>query len=128
MIDQAGTSRYGVIDEFGKNIVPCIYDKVEPWNDGKYGIRVQQGGKMGWYGTDGQEIMPTGFDDLQLDHFYDGSKHRAYFRGVYIDENGQQFSVLFDIAGRRLTDYAPGLQGESAIRDRAAELEEYRIY
>ena len=127
MIDEKGQNRYGVIDEYGRSIVPCIYDKIEPMQDGKYGIRVQQGGKMGWYGTDGQEIMPTGFDDLQLDHFWDGSKHRAYFRGVYIDENGQQFSALYDTAGRRLTDFAPGIQSDAAIRSLSDQLEEYRI-
>ena len=128
MIDQTGTSRYGVIDEYGKNIVPCIYDKVEPIQNGKYGIRVQQVGKMGWYGTDGQEILPACFDNLFLDHFYDGNKQRAYLRGSYIDEQGEKYTALFDTAGRRLTDYSTGLVLDDAIRDRAAELEEYRIY
>ena len=128
MKDMTGTSRYGVIDEYGKNIVPCIYDKVEPVQNGKYGIMVYQGGKMGLYGTDGQEIMPTGFDDLYMDHFWDGSKHRAYLRGSYIDEHGERYTALFDTAGRRLTDYTAGNLSEEAIRDRAAELEEYRIY
>ena len=128
MIDVTGQNRYGVIDEYGKSIVPCVYDKVEPVLDGKYGIRVQQNGKMGWYGTDGREIMPAGFDDLQMDHFWDGNKHRAYIRGVYIDEHGEQYSALFDTSGARLTDYAPGLQSADAIRGMASSLEEYRIY
>lgn len=128
LTDGSGHDRFGVIDEYGRSIVPCTYDKVEPMNDGKYGIRVQQNGKMGWYGTDGTEIFPAGFDDLQLDHFYDGSKHRAYFRGVFIDERGEQYSALFDTAGRRLTDFAPGLQSDASIRDLAGQLEEYRIY
>ncbi|MBQ9410002.1 MAG: WG repeat-containing protein, partial [Bacteroidales bacterium] len=128
MIDGTGTNRYGVIDEYGKNIVPCIYDKVEPVQNGKYGIRVQQNGKMGWYGTDGQEIMPTGFDDLYMDHFWDGSKHRAYLRGSYIDDHGERYTALFDTAGRRLTDYVTGYVSDDVIHDRAAELEEYRIY
>ena len=128
MIDQTGTSRYGVIDEYGRSLVPCIYDKVEPIQNGKYGIMVYQGGKMGLYGTDGQEIMPAGFDDLQMDHFWDGNKHRAYLRGSYIDEHGERYTALFDTAGRQLTDYTPNWQTDEAIRDRAAELEEYRIY
>lgn len=128
MIDQTGTSRYGVIDEYGQTIVPCTYDKVEPIQNGKYGIMVYQGGKMGLYGTDGQEIMPAGFDDLHMDHFWDGSKHRAYLRGSYIDEHGEKYSALYDTSGRRLTDYTPGNLSDELIRDRASELEEYRIY
>ena len=128
MTDRTGTNRYGVIDEYGRSLVPCIYDKVEPIQNGKYGIMVYQGGKMGLYGTDGQEIMPAGFDDLQMDHFYDGSKQRAYLRGSYIDEHGERYTALYDTAGRQLTDFTPGWQTDTAIRDRAAELEEYRIY
>lgn len=128
MIDENGRNHYGIIDENGRSIVPCNFDKVEPCEKGKYGVRVQQNGKMGWYGTDGSEILPTGFDDLEMGHFWDGSTHRAYLRGVYIDDNGERYSALFDTSGRQLTAYAPGLQDDSAIRDRASQLEQYRIY
>ncbi len=128
LTDENGTNHYGVIDDKGKSIVPCIYDRIDVPNNGKYGVQVVQSGKLGWYGTDGVEIFPAVFDNLQMDHFWDGNKHRAYFRGSFIDDNGDAHFALFDTRGNRLTEFSDHQISEDAIKGIASSLEEYRIY
>jgi len=128
MIDSNGNNKYGIVDENGRSIVPSIYDKVSAPNHGKYGIEVVQGSKLGWYGTDGSEIFPAAFDSLQMDHFWDGSKHRAFFRGTFIDDDGNAWHALYDTQGNRLTDYSATPLPADSISALAPQLEEYRIY
>ena len=128
MVDAKGNSKYGIVDENGRILVPSIYDKVSAPEHGKYGIEVVQGSKIGWYGTDGQEIFPAAYDTLQMEHFWDGNKHRAYFHGSFIDENGTAWHALYDTQGNRLTELTNSRPSEDSIRDLAPRLEEYRIY
>jgi hypothetical protein len=128
MVDAKGNSKYGIVDENGRILVPSIYDKVSAPEHGKYGIEVVQGSKIGWYGTDGQEIFPAAYDTLQMEHFWDGNKHRAYFHGSFIDENGTAWHALYDTQGNRLTELTNSRPSEDSIRDLAPQLEEYRIY
>ena len=128
MIDAKGNSKYGIVDENGRILVPSIYDKVSAPEHGKYGIEVVQGNKMGWYGTNGKEIFPAAFDTLQMEHFWDGNKHRAYFRGSFTDENGTAWYALYDTQGNRLTELMNSQPAQESIHDLAANLEEYRIY
>ena len=128
MIDAQGNSKYGIVDENGRILVPSIFDKVSAPDHGKYGIEVVQGNKLGWYGTDGKEIFPAAFDTLQMEHFWDGNKHRAYFRGSFTDENGTAWYALYDTQGNRLTELMNSQPSQESIHDLAANLEEYRIY
>ena len=128
MIDEKGNNRFGVVDEYGRSLIPCVYDKIETPNDGKYGIKVEQNGKKGWYDIGGNEILPAGFDSLDMEHFWDGQRHRAYFRGTTTGSDGKQYTALFDTAGNLLTDFTTGWISSDAIKDKAAQLEEYRIY
>lgn len=123
-----GQNHFGVVDEKGRSVVPCVYDRIDVPDHGKYGIQVYQGGKTGWYGTDGKEILPAGFDSLAMDHFWDGDKHRAFFRGSFIDDNGTAWFALYDTQGRQLTDFSARQPTDDAIRHLASQLEEYRIY
>ena len=129
MIDAKGRNRFGVVDEYGRSLVPSIYDKIETPNNGKYGIRVEQDGKKGWYTHDGVELFPAGFDTLELDHFWGEGKNRAYFRGEVTGPDGQLYSVFYDTAGRQLTPFQKGrVQSLNLPASEIRQLEEFRIY
>ncbi|MBR4775947.1 MAG: WG repeat-containing protein [Bacteroidales bacterium] len=129
MVQADGKSALGVIDDSGRMVIPCTYDKVDAKTWGKYGIKVEKDGKEGVYDINGNQLFPASFEKMELDHFWDGIRHRAYFRGFVTQPDGTRRSALFDTRGNQLTDFGE----ESAvdyfqIKDRAAELEEYRIY
>lgn len=121
-------SAVGVIDETGRLVVPCVYDNVDAKSWGKYGIRVEKNGKKGTYDIDGNQVFPPIFDSLDLEYFYDGNKSRGYVRGWVTDGDGKRFCALYDTHGNRLTDFSDSWLSASDIRDKADQLEEYRIY
>ena len=123
----SGASLKGIVDETGRSIIPCSFDKVDTKSFGSYGIKVESEGKQGVYGVDGYPILPAGFDKVELDHFYDGQKHRAFYRGYTTDAHGKQISILTDTNGRPLTEFVSGTASADLIKDQAADLMEYRI-
>ena len=129
MVQADGKSALGVIDDSGRMVVPCTYDNVDAKAWGKYGIKVEKDGKEGMYDINGNQLFPASFDKMELDHFWDGNRHRAFFRGIVTQPDGTRRSALFDTRGNQLTDFGE----ESAvdyfqIKDLADKLEEYRIY
>ena len=123
----SGASLKGIVDETGRSIIPCSFDKVDTKSFGSYGIKVESEGKQGVYDVDGYPILPAGFDKVELDHFYDGQKHRAFYRGYTTDGEGRQVSILVDTHGNPLTEFVPGIASSSLIENLASELEEFRI-
>ena len=124
---ESGAELKGIVDETGRSIIPCSFDNVDAKSFGKYGIKVESEGKQGVFGVDGYSILPPGFDKVELDHFYDGQKHRAFYRGYTTDGDGNRVSILTDTHGNPLTDFVSGAAPSSLIEDRAGELEEFRI-
>ena len=122
-----GAKLQGVVDETGRSIIPCSFDAVDAKSFGAYGIKVESEGKQGVFDVEGYQILPPGFDRVELDHFYDGHKHRAFYRGYTTDRDGQQVSILVDTHGNPLTEFVPGIASSSLIENLASELEEFRI-
>ena len=122
-----GAELKGVVDETGRSIIPCAFDEVDAKSFGSYGIKVESEGKQGVYDVQGYSILPPGFDRVELDHFYDGQKHRAFYRGYTTDADGKQVSILTDTHGNPLTEFVSGAASPDLIKDMAEDLEEYRI-
>ncbi len=124
---EGGAKLQGVVDETGRSIIPCSFESVDAKSFGAYGIKVESEGKQGVFDVDGYQILPPGFDRVELDHFYDGQKHRAFYRGYTTDGEGRQVSILVDTHGNPLTEFVPGIASSSLIENLASELEEFRI-
>ena len=122
-----GAELKGVVDETGRSIIPCAFDEVDAKSFGSYGIKVESEGKQGVYDVEGYPILPPGFDKVELDHFYDGQKHRAFYRGYTTDAAGNRISILTDTHGNPLTEFVTGIASPELIKDQAEWLEEYRI-
>lgn len=124
---ESGAELKGVVDETGRSIVPCSFDEVDATSFGSYGIKVECEGKQGVFDVYGYPILPAGFDKVELDHFYDGQKHRAFYRGYTTDAEGKQVSILTDTHGNPLTEFVSGMAPASLIKEQAENLEEFRI-
>ena len=124
---ESGYELKGVVDETGRSIIPCAFDEVDAKSFGSYGIKVESEGKQGVYDVEGYPILPPGFDKVELDHFYDGQKHRAFYRGYTTDPDGNRISILTDTHGNPLTEFVAGIASPQLIKDQAEWLEEYRI-
>ena len=122
------TSLVGVIDDKGRVVVPCTYDKVDAKSWGKYGIQVEKEGKVGVFDMTGQQVLPDSFDSLDLDHFWKDGRHWAFFRGWTTDSNGKRYCALFSTTGEQLTDFKDENWYSFEIEDQTNRLEEYRIY
>lgn len=129
--DADGAQKVGVVTEDGDSVIPCVYDDIDTKVFGKYGIRVGMEGLQGLYSVEGEEVFPAAFQSLDLCHFYDGGKHRAYYRAWTTDDQGRRYTALYDTHGGQLTDFVPESEGgtlEEKIKPLAGALEEFRIY
>lgn len=122
------TSQCGVIDEKGRVVVPCVYEKVDAKTWGKYGIRVEKGGKVGAYDMNGYQLLPDSFDSLELDYFWKNDRQWAFYRGWVTDGDGKRYCALFNTKGERITDFKDRHWTSFDIEDQTGRLEEYRIY
>lgn len=123
-----GSTAVGVIDEKGRMVVPCSYDQIDAKSWGKYGIQVKKGDKTGVYDMRGNQVLPDMFNRLTLEHFWDGNKSWAYYRGTVYEADGSSRCALFNTYGEQLTDWEPYYASEDRIYEMTSRLEEYRIY
>lgn len=129
MVQPDGQSVRGVIDETGRVVVPCLYDKVDARSWGKYGIKVERDGKVGMFDINGNQLFPDSFESLELSQFWDDSGQKAYFRGWVKDGDGKSWCALFDTHGNRLTDFSDAFVPDYKIEESDRKnLEPYSIY
>ena len=82
--------KWGLIDETGKEIIPCIYDSLYDLDFTKYLLtRVKKDGKWGFIDKTGKEVIPCIYDDVNT--FSEGlASVKLDGKWGFIDENGKE--------------------------------------
>lgn len=96
-------NKYGLIDENGEEIVPCIYKAIGPFSEGM-AVAVDNSGRYGYLRSDGKLFIPCQFERA---YKFTNGLGRVRFNGkyYYINKNGKLSKQGFDY----IEGYSEGL-------------------
>lgn len=100
---------FGYVDDEGKEITGCIYDKAEPFRNGR--ARVCRHGKWGYVDLGGKEVVQPVYD--ALGEFYPGN------RGLAMVKSGECYGFIKrngDVAIPIVYDYCDSRFEEGRVR------------
>lgn len=87
--------KYGFLNELGEEVVPCVFQNVDSFREGKITVQ-DENGKWGFLDSVGKEIIPCKYDEA--DYFIQG-RARVRIGNTYaiIDEHGNELTdFIFD--------------------------------
>lgn len=90
-------NHYGYIDEYGKTVIPFIYDEAWPFN--KYGVAVAETLKESFLIDTAGYIIP-GTENLVFSHYYDYTNR--FFEFTYVRSNDDIPVGIYDTKERRI--------------------------
>lgn len=108
-VDEELEQLYGVIDKEGNEIVPCTYNSISSYCEGR--AVVKKNGKYGFINKQGQEIVPCIYDDVSC--FSEGlavvRRNKLY---GYVDSVGKEvlpcvYSTAYDFSEGLACVYKP---------------------
>lgn len=99
LIKVGKNGKFGFIDMNGQEILPCIYDFVQPYSEGLAVVK-NTNGKYGYVNQNGEVVIPFKFDSASS--FSEGlARVKTNHKWGYIDADGNEIiKCKYDIVGK----------------------------